>query len=63
MYSAYSVYYETSSMYPYYYHVSLVLTDVNGKKKLVERNVFTAWIDVTEYAEKYSAELVFDGII
>ena len=58
----FEVYYCVSSMYPRYYSLSLVY--YNGAERiLTDRATFTAWIEVEEYAKKYDAILVFDGLI
>ncbi len=58
----YKALYEVTSVYPYFYRVSIVWY---GKeyKRLVDIKGFTAWADVVNYADQYDADLVFDGLI
>ena len=58
----YKAFYEVSSLYPYYYHVSIVWYE-NETAQLIDRCDFDTWKDVIAYAERYNASLVFDGLI
>ena len=58
----FEVYYCVSSMYPRYYSLSLVYN--NGDEKILTSHVtYSSWIEVEEYAKKYDAILIFDGLI
>lgn len=52
------VFYMVSSLYPYYYYVTIVQDN-----KLVASDTFEHWRQVETIAKLYSAELIFDGII